>query len=49
MNPLHESWKATLRALQPSPPPAPKPLARTPAAPAPAKPESPWDHVGKRG
>lgn len=51
MNPLHEAWKATLRALRPSPPPAPKPLARTPPAPAPApaKPESPWDHVGKRG
>ena len=47
MNHLHEAWKATLRALRP--PPAPQPLARTPAAPAPAKPESPWDHVGKRG
>lgn len=49
MNPIHEAWKATLRALRPAPAPAPKPLARTPAAPAPAKPESPWDHVGKRG
>ena len=40
MNPIHEAWKAALRALRPSPPPAPKPLARTPAAPAPAKSES---------
>ena len=39
MNPLHEAWKATLRELRP--PPAP--------APAAAKPESPWYHVGKRG
>ena len=49
MNPLHEAWKATLRALRPSPPPAPKPLARTPPAPAKPEPESPWSHVGKRG
>lgn len=49
MNPLHEAWKATLRALRPSPPPAPKPLARTPPAPAKTEPESPWSHVGKRG
>ena len=42
MNPIHEAWKATLRTLRtlrPSPAPAP----------AQAKPESPWSHVGKRG
>ena len=35
MNPIHEAWKATLRALRPSPPPAPKPLARALAPMAP--------------
>lgn len=35
MNPIHEEWKATLRALRPSPPPAPKPLARALAPMAP--------------
>ena len=46
MNPIREAWK---EALRPSPLPAPKPLARTPPAPAKPEPESPWDHVGKRG
>ena len=49
MNPIHEAWKATLRAPRTPSPPAPQPLARTPPAPATAKPESPWDHVGKSG
>ena len=49
MNPILEAWKATLRALRPSPPPAPKPLARTPPVPARPEPESPWSQVGKRG
>ena len=46
MNPIHEARK---EALRPSPLPAPKPLARTPPAPAKPEPESPWSHVGKRG
>ena len=44
MNPIREAWKEALRPL-----PAPKPLARTPPAPAKPEPESPGSHVGKRG